>query len=105
MRPGILLRITFDLLGIGLLEQSRQLRAELWEMIKQLSVREIVRSRNPRVLVDCSDPGFENLLPVCEYEVTKPGDFCDRRPPLTVTSDERNPPNLISEVNTCVALG
>ena len=57
------------------------------------------------MLIDCSDPGLENLLPMGEYKVAKPGDCSDRRPPLTVTSDERNPPNLISEVNTSVALG
>ena len=105
MRPGILPRLSLDLLGIGLFEESRQLRAELREMIKQLCIGKIVRSRNVWVLIDCSDPGMENLLPVGEHKIAKPGDCSDRRPPLTVTSDERNPPNLISEVNTSVALG
>ena len=105
MRPGILPRLSLDLLGIGLFEESRQLRAELREMIKQLCIRKIVRSRNVWVLIDGSDPGLENLLTVGEYKVAKTGDCSDRRPPLPVTSDERSPPNLISEVNTSAALG
>jgi hypothetical protein len=56
-------------------------------------------------LVDCSDPGLENLLPVAEYKVAKTGDCSDRRPSLTVTSDGRKPPDLISEVDTLAALG
>ena len=105
MRPGILPRLSLDFLGIGLFEESRQLRAELREMIKQLCIGKIVRSRNVWVLIDCSDPGMENLVPMGEYKVAKTGDCSDRRLPLTVTSDERNPPNLISEVNTSAALG
>jgi hypothetical protein len=105
VRPGILPRLSLDLLGIGLFEESRQLGTELREVIKQLCIRKIVRSRNVRVLIDCTDPGLKNLLTVGEYKVAKTGDCSDRRPPLTVTSDERNPPNLISEVNTCAALG
>jgi hypothetical protein len=42
MRPGILLRLSLDFLGVRLLEESSQLGAELWEMIKQLGIREIV---------------------------------------------------------------
>ena len=64
MRPGILLCLSLDFLGIGLLKESRQLSAELREMIKQLCIRKIVRSRNLRVLIDCGDPGLENLMPV-----------------------------------------
>lgn len=105
MRPGILLRLSLDLLGVGLFEESRQLPAELREMIKQLCIRKIVRSRNVRVLIDGGDPRLENLLTMGEYKVAKTGDCSDRRPPLTVTSDGRNPPNLISEVNTWAALG
>ncbi len=105
MRPGILPRLSLDLLGIGLLEESRQLRAELREMIEQLCIRKIVRSRNLRMLIDCSDPRLENLLPLGEYKVAKTGDCPDLKPPLTVTTDERSPPNLISEVNTRAALG
>ena len=105
MRSGILPRLSLDLLGIGLFEEGRKLRAQLGEMIKQLCIRKIVRSRNVRVLIDCGDPGLENLLPVSEYKIAKPRDCSDRRPPLIVTSDERNPPNLISEVNTSVTLG
>jgi hypothetical protein len=105
VRPGILLRLSLDLLGIGLFEESRQLRAELREMIKQLCIRKIIRSRNIRGLIDCIDPGLENLLTVGEYKVAKTGDCSDRRPLLTVTSDEPSPPNLISEVNTYAALG
>ena len=74
-------------------------------MIKQLCIRKVVRSRNVRVLIDCSDPGLENLLSMGEHKVSKPSDCWDRGPCLTVTSDGRNPPNLISEVNTCAALG
>jgi hypothetical protein len=86
VRPGILPRLSFDLLRIGLFEESRQLRAELGEMIKQLCIREIVRRRNAGVLIDCRDPGLENLLPVGEHKVAKLGDCWDRRPPLTVTN-------------------
>jgi hypothetical protein len=102
VRPGILPCLSLDLLGIGVFEESCQFCAKLGEMIKQLCIRKIVRSRNIRVTIDNSDPGLENLLPVGEYKVAKTG-CCDRRPPLTVTSDERNPPNLISEVNASVA--
>ena len=56
------------------------------------------------MLVDGSDPGLENLLPVAKYKVAKTGDRSNRRL-LIVTSDERNPPNLISGDNTCAALG
>jgi hypothetical protein len=105
VRPGILSRFSLDLLGIGLFEESRQLRAQLREMIKKLCIRKIVRSRNVRVLIDCSDPGLENFLAVGEYKVAKIGDCSDLRPPLTVTTDERSPPNLISEVKTSSALG
>ena len=105
MRPGILLRLSFDFPGVGLFEESRQLGAELREMIKQLCIGKIVRSRNVWVLIDCSDPGLENLVPVGENKVAKTGDCSDRRLPLNVTSDERSLPNLISEVNTSAALG
>jgi hypothetical protein len=44
-------------------EESCQLGAELGQMIKQLCVGKIVGTRNVRVLIDCSDPGLENLLP------------------------------------------
>jgi hypothetical protein len=57
------------------------------------------------VLINGSDPGLENLLPIGEHEVAKPSDCCIRRAALTVTTDERNPPNLISEANTSMALG
>jgi hypothetical protein len=56
------------------------------------------------VLINCSDPGLENLLPVGEHKVAKLRDCWDRRLPLIVTSDGRNPPNLISEVKTYAAL-
>ncbi len=105
MRPGILPRLSLDFLGIGLFEESRQLRAELREMIKQLCIGKIVRSRNVWVLIDCSDPRMENLVPMGENKVAKTGDCSDRRPALTVTSDERSPPNLVSEVNPSAALG
>jgi len=105
VRPGILPRLPLDLLGIGLFKENCQLRAEFREMIKQLWKRKIVRSRNVWVLIDCSDPRLENLLPVGEYKVAKTGDCSDRRPPLNVTSDERSPPDPISEVNTSAALG
>jgi hypothetical protein len=91
MRPGILLRLSFDLFSIGLIKESRELGAKLREMIEQLCVGKIVRSRNARMLLDRSDPGVENLVPVGEYKVTKIGDCSDRRPPLTVMSDECSP--------------
>jgi hypothetical protein len=72
--PGIVPRLSLDLLAIGLLEESCQLRAELGEMIKQLCIGKIVRTRNVRVLIHCSDPGVENLLPVREHKVAKPSD-------------------------------
>lgn len=105
MRPGVLPRLPLDLLGIGMFQERSQLRAELREMIKQLCIGKIVRTRNVRVLIDCIDPGLENMLPVGEYKFAKTGDCTDRRLPLSVMSDERSPPNLISEVNTPVALG
>jgi hypothetical protein len=74
-------------------------------MIKKLCIRKIVGRRNFRVLIDCGDPGLENLLPLGERKISKSGDCWDRRPPLTVISDERIPPNLISEVNTCTVVG
>ena len=94
MRPGILLRLSLDFLGVRLLEESSQLGAELREMIKELGIREIIRGRNARVPIDCSDPGLENLLPIGEDKVAKTGDCSDCRPALTVACDERNPPNL-----------
>ena len=105
MRPGILPRLSLDLLGIRLFEESCELRAKLGEMIKQLCICKIVRSRNVRVLINCSDPGLENLVPVGERKITKPSDCWDRGPCLIVKSDGRNPPDLISEVNTYLALG
>ena len=105
MGSRILFRLSLDFLGTGLFKESRQLRAELREMIKQLRISKVVRSRNVRVLIDCRDPGLENLLPAGEYKVAKTGDCSNCRPFLTVTSDGRNPPNLISEVNSCAALG
>ena len=74
MRPGVLPRLPLDLLGIGMFEERSQLRAELREMIKQLRIGKIVRTRNVRVLIDRSDPGMENLVPVGEYKVAKSGD-------------------------------
>ena len=88
MRPGILLRLSLDFLSIGLFEESRELGAELGEMIKQLCVGKIVRGRNARVLLDSSDPGVENLVPVGEYKSTKIGYCSDCRPLMSVTSDE-----------------
>ena len=57
------------------------------------------------MLIDCGDPGMENLFAVNEDKVAKTGDCSDRRPLLIATSDERSPPNLLSEVNTSAALG
>ena len=74
MRPGVLPRLPLDLLGIGMFEERSQLRAELREMIKQLCIGKIIRTRNVRVLIDRSDPGMENLVPVGEYKVAKSGD-------------------------------
>jgi hypothetical protein len=105
MRPGILLRLSFDFPGVGLFKESRELRTQLREMIKKLCIGKIVRSRNVRVPIDCSDPGLENLVPVGENKVAETGDCSDRRLPLSVTGDERSPPNLISELNTSAVLG
>jgi hypothetical protein len=105
VRHRILPRLSLDLLGIGFFEESCQFGAKLGEMIKQLRIRKIVRSRNVWVPIDCSDPGLENLLTVGEHKVAKTGDCSDLKLPLTVPSDERDPPNLISEVNTFAALG
>lgn len=88
MRPGVLLRLSFDFLGVGLFEQSRELRTQLREMIKKLCIGKIVRSRNVWVLIDCSNPRLENLVPVGENKVAKTGDCSDRRLALSVTSDE-----------------
>jgi hypothetical protein len=103
--PRIVPCFSLDFLGIGLFGESRQLRAELWKMIKQLRVRKIVRSGNIRVLIDCGNPRLKNLLPTSENKVAKSGDCSGRKLALTVSSDGRNPPSLISEVNTRVALG
>ena len=105
MRPGILFCLSLDFLGIGLFEESRQFRAELWKMIKQLRICKIVRSGNVRVLIDRGDPGLENLLPMGEYKVAKTGDCAGRRLLLNGTSDERNPPTFVSGVNGYAALG
>ena len=105
MRPGILSRLLLNLLSIGVFEESRQFCAELGEMIKQLCISKVVRRRNVRVLIDGCDPGLENLLTLGEYKLAKTGDCFERRSPLTVTSDGRNPPNLISEANAYAALG
>lgn len=72
MRPGILPRLSLDLLGIRLFKESRQLRAELGKMIKQLCIRKIVGSRNVRVLIDCGDPGLEGLFPAGEHKSPNP---------------------------------
>ena len=105
MRTRILLRLSLDFLGVWLFEESRQLRTEFGEMVEQLRISKIVRSRNVRVPIDCGDPGLENLVPVGENKVAETGDCSDRRLPLSVTGDERSPPNLISELNTSAVLG
>jgi hypothetical protein len=105
VRPGILPRLSLDLLSIGVFEEGCKLRAELGQMIEQLCICKIVRSRNVWVLIDGSDPGLENLLPMREHKIAKPDDCWDRRRFLAVTSDERNPPNLISEVKIWMAVG
>jgi hypothetical protein len=87
VRPGILPRLSLDLLGIRLFEESCELRAKLGEMIKQLCIRKVGRSRDVWVLVDCSDPSLENLLLMGEDKISKPSDCWDRGPCLTVTSD------------------
>ena len=74
MRPGILPRLSLELLGIRLFKESRQLRAELGKMIKQLCIRKIVGSRNVRVLIDCGDPGLEDLFPAGEHKIREPSD-------------------------------
>jgi hypothetical protein len=102
---GILFRFSFDFPGIGLFEEIRQFCAELWEMIKQLRICKIVGSGNVRVLIDCGDPGVENLFSVGVYEIAKTGDCVGRGLLLTGTSDERNPPNLASDGNGYMALG
>jgi hypothetical protein len=91
MRPGILLRLSFDFLGVGLFKQRRELRTQLREMIEKLCIGKIVRSRNVWVLIDCSNPGLENLVPVGENKLAKTGDCSDRRLALSVTSDETWP--------------
>ena len=88
MRPGILFRLLFDFLGVWLFKQRRELRTQLREMIKKLCIGKIVRSRNVWVLIDCSNPGLENLVPVGENKVAKTSDCSDRRLALSVTSNE-----------------
>src|SRR5215472_299042 len=105
MRPGILSRLSFDRLGIGVFEESPQLGAELGEMIKQLRICKILRSRNVWVLIDGSDPRLENLLSTREHKIGKTSDCWARKLCLIVTNDGRSPPNLISDVNTCTAVG
>jgi len=55
-----------------------------------LRVGEIVRSRNIWMLINCGNPGLENLLPLGEYKVAKTGDGSNRRSPLSVTSRVMN---------------
>ena len=74
MRPGILPRLSLDLLGIRLFKESHQLRAELGKMITQLCIRKIVGSRNVRVLIDCGDPGLEDLFLAGEHKISEPSD-------------------------------
>ena len=69
MRPGILPRLSLELLGIRLFKESRQLRAELGKMR-----RKIVGSRNVRVLIDCGDPRLEDLFPAGEHKISEPSD-------------------------------
>jgi len=52
VRPRILLRLSLDFLGVWLFEESRQLRTEFGEMVEQLRISKIVRSRNVRVPID-----------------------------------------------------
>ena len=72
MRPGILSRLSLDVLSIGLFEESCQLRAEFGQMIKQLRIGKIVRSRNAWVLIDGCNPALENLLPMREHKISEP---------------------------------
>ena len=94
MRPGILLRLSLDFLGVWLFEESRQLRTEFGEMVEQLRISKIVRSRNVRVPIDCGDPGLENLLAMSQHKIAEPSNYRDRKLCLTLTSDGRDPPNL-----------
>src|SRR5215475_6993690 len=87
MRPGILTRLSFDLLGIGVFEESPQFGAELGEMIEQLRICKILRSRNVWVLIDGSDPRLENLLSMREHKIGKTSDCWAREPFLIVASD------------------
>ena len=57
------------------------------------------------MLFDCSDPGLEDLLSLGEDEISKASECWHRGTCLTVVSDRRNPPNLISEGSLFVALG
>ena len=72
MRLRITLRFRLDVLGIGSFEKSCQFGAQLRQMIKQLCIRQIVRSGNLRVPVNRGDPGTENFVPVVEYELAEP---------------------------------
>ncbi len=94
MRPGILPRLSLDFLGVWLFEESRQLRTEFGEMVEQLRISKIVRSRNVRVPIDCGDPGLENLLAMSQHKIAEPSNYRDRKLCLTLTSDGRDPPNL-----------
>ena len=88
MSPGVLPSLPLNFMGVGLFEQSCQLRADFGEMIEQLRICKIVRSRDVRVLIDCCRPGLENFLAPCEYKIAKFSDCRDRRPALTVRSDK-----------------
>jgi hypothetical protein len=87
MRPGILTRLSFDFLGIGVFEERPQFGAERGKMIEQLRICKILRSRNVWVLIDGSDPRLENLLSMREHKIGKTSDCWAREPSLIVTSD------------------
>jgi hypothetical protein len=56
-------RLSLNILGIRPFEQSCKLGAELGEMIKQLCICKVVRSRNAWMLINGGDPGLENFFP------------------------------------------
>src|SRR5690242_13643072 len=94
MRLSVTLCLSFNIRGIRALEGRCQLLAKLRKMIKELCVRQLVRSEYFRVSVDHSNPGLEDFFATAQHKIAETGnildaDFCD------LSEASRNPPYLM----------